>query len=107
MAYRSGDVDRLRSNIKQVDQADGTDVRKSICSRLCTIALLERNTNMLRTVLQKDLSSFDLAFHWTADDLKHDGGAPDIVKVIDESGYVSPLTPGRRWRDVHPLDLMR
>jgi len=111
MSYRSRDVDRLRSNLEQVDQAYGTDggasVRKSICSRLCTVALIERNTNMLRTVLQKDLSSFDLAFHWTADDLKHDGSAPDIVKVIDESGYVSPLPPGKRWRDIHPLDLVR
>jgi len=111
MAFRSGDVDRLRSNLEQVDQVYGTDgnpsVRQSICSRLCTLALKERNTNILRVVLQKDLSSFDLAFHLDADDLKHDGSAPDIVKVIDESGYVTGLPPGQRWRDVHPMDWYR
>jgi hypothetical protein len=65
---------------------------------------MERDVNMLRTLLKEDISSFDVAFDATADILKHDGSAPDIVKVIDESRYVSPYPPGTRFRDMHPLD---
>ncbi len=111
MAYRSGDIDRLRSNLDQVDQAyrtdEGPSVRKSICRHLCTIALKERNANMLWTVLQENISYFDRDFEWGVDDLKHDGSAPDILKILDESGYVSPFPPGQRWFEQHFFELMR
>lgn len=101
----------LKAGLEQLDQAYGTDgagtanARQFLCRYLSTVALVERKADILREILKEDFQ-----FHWTfdanADAVKHDGSAPDIVKVIEESRYVSPVPPGKRFSDLHPLDYL-
>lgn len=78
-----------------------------LCSKLAILALNGGNVEVLKMILdthgEKDIH---WPFYHSFDLLKHDGGDPDLIRVVEESKFESMVPPGKRFSDLHPLDYM-
>jgi hypothetical protein len=117
-AYFARDVSAFRTSLEEIDRAYETrphapgepSIRWRFCRELAHFAPKERNLDMLPTILQEDFA-FDSDFDRIVDNLKHGRGdltrRSEILKIVDESRYVSPVPPGETWPHMHDLDLRR
>lgn len=106
-AFRSDDVEQFKSSIPDMDFKYGLQRRRGLLSHLATVALETKNGVMLKAVLDvHGAEVIQWQFHWHFDKMKHDGSEPEIVRVIEESQFVSMVPPGKAFLDMHPLDWM-
>jgi hypothetical protein len=94
---------------KAYDRGKGigqTRVRWSLCRILATLALEDQNAEMLKAILDVHDRQLEWEFHRTFDSFEHEGGDPEIIRIVKKSGFKSMIPPGKRFSDMHPLDYL-
>jgi len=115
-AYRSTDTAQFTSCLGELDEVYDSGksgwrcgtapLRWSLCRSLATLALEDQNAEMLKAILDMHDHQFEWEFNRTFDNYKHEGGNPEIIRIVEESGYTSPVPLGKRFSDLHPLDYL-
>lgn len=82
------------------------DFSRNLCRSLATLALEQQNADMLKVILDERVGQYLWDFQRMFDNLKHDGSNPDLVRLIENSDFESCVPPGKRFSDLHPLDMM-
>jgi hypothetical protein len=81
--------------------------RWELCSKLATNAIFAGNAKMLEAVLQVHGNHrIEFPFHHAFDTLKHEGGDPELVRIVENSKFESMVPAGKRFSDLHPLDYL-
>ena len=104
-AYRANDATLFKSKFLEMKQP--RNLHWSLASRLASFALADRNAEMLKAVLEiHDSKGLHWLFNADYNYLKHEGTQPEIIRIIESSGFQSMVPPGKRFSDLHPLDYL-
>jgi hypothetical protein len=91
--------------VLKLDEED-VQLRKSVCEKLATFALRDQNKDMLRVIMLVHDGIYEGDFPGMFDDMKHDGGDPGIIRIVEEMRYESPVSlEGKRYYQRHLLDI--
>lgn len=105
-AYRANDVGNFKAALNEVFE----EFRPGLCNSLACLAILIPNPKLVEVILEVHGNKrIRFNFHAAFDSLKHEGpGANEdvreTVRVIEKSKFESMVEPGKRFRDIHPLD---
>lgn len=81
--------------------------RWELCSKLATLALNNRKAEILEAILEvHGKERIEFPFHHAFDNLKHEGGDPELVRIVEKSKFESMVPSGKRFSDLHPLDYL-
>jgi hypothetical protein len=105
MGFRSSDLTQFRAGIDAMGDARQNN-HGGLFRKLATLALVARNPPILEAVLEVYHSQMEWQFDAQFDSMKHKGSDPEMFRIIEKSGYKSPIEPGKKFSDLHPLDYM-
>jgi hypothetical protein len=83
----------------------GPNVHWSLCYYLATLALEDENEEMLKAILEVHDGQVQWEFHRTFDKFKHEGGNPESICIVENSGF-KRIIPQGNGLHIHPLDWM-
>jgi hypothetical protein len=79
-------------------------MKTRLMPELADTALESRNKEMLEAILDHHDGRYNWWLSYELDRLKHEDGNEEIVQLIENSNFRSIVPPGKRFKDLHPLD---